>query len=85
MTNQQKKNLARRRANRRRTLVPCKSNAEAIEMQNKIQQAIPDKNERQEYIATLIDDLIVTCDNCEERLRCDRRYEDCQYNPANGG
>ena len=81
MTNKQKKNLAKSRA-RRRTLTPCKSNAEAIQLRNNIQRAIP-KNEQQEYIAALLDATVITCESCEEKQFCDKRYEDCQYNPEN--
>ena len=81
MANRQKKNLAKRR--RRRTLIPCKSNEQAIRLKNNIQKAIPDKDKQQKYIAVLIDGLVVTCPTCDEKLLCDKRYEDCQYNPAN--
>ena len=42
-----------------------------------------DKEKQQEYITELIDGLVITCETCEERIPCDKRYEDCQYNPAN--
>ncbi|KKN55690.1 hypothetical protein LCGC14_0579920 [marine sediment metagenome] len=54
-----------------------------MELNNKIQQAIPDKQKQQEYITALIDGLVITCLTCEHRLFCDKKYEDCQYNPAN--
>jgi hypothetical protein len=54
-----------------------------ILMSNKIKTAIPDRQERQHYVDSLIKGLTVTCDNCEYRFGCDHNYQDCQFNPAN--
>ena len=83
MTNRLRKILAQSRRRTSNRVLSTLRNQHLFWMDRQIKRAIPDEEKREEYIDALIEEFIITCDNCDLRDSCSRNYESCGFNPKN--
>jgi len=58
---------------------------ELTDMKADIKRKISNPEKRLAYMKVMIEHCVVTCEVCEKKDKCDKKYEDCEYNPINGG